>query len=282
MRRKAGVCSTLLAVGLVISTALATPGPAVAVTSPAGFTRPPSRVGPSIQSTSGVKYLYAAAGFYGPADGASAAATVNNPALRAGDFHTLFEIAVQSADARQIVEVGWTVDRVYGDGAPHLFVYHWVDGAPTCYDGCGFVTTSNTVRPGMRLPLSTKPVPFSIRREGSAWAVTYGGSSLTGPIRIGYFPDALWGGRFKKAGLIQVFGEVAAASTTSCTDMGNGLAAANPGAASAGSLRKITRGLGYDIETPASISWTVVSNRSLYDLVQPSSSSFRYGGPGAC
>lgn len=50
---------------------------------------------------------------------------------------------VQSEDGRHIVEVGWTVDReLNGDAQPHLFVYHWVDGQATCYNGCGFVQYS--------------------------------------------------------------------------------------------------------------------------------------------
>src|SRR5579871_1420661 len=54
--------------------------------------------------------------------------------------HSLQEISLQDSAQQQTVEVGWTVDRgVNGDALPHLFVYHWVNGGTSCYNGCGFV-----------------------------------------------------------------------------------------------------------------------------------------------
>ena len=41
------------------------------------------------------------------------------PALATSDYHSLAELAVQSADGNHIVEVGWNVDRVVnGDDDP--------------------------------------------------------------------------------------------------------------------------------------------------------------------
>ena len=93
-----------------------------------------------------VKYHYSSGLQYAETDGTYANLVIGKPDLAEEDYHTLAEIAVQSADGKQIVEVGWTVDRgVNGDDDPHLFVYHWVDGKETCYNGCGFKQYSKTV-----------------------------------------------------------------------------------------------------------------------------------------
>jgi hypothetical protein len=70
--------------------------------------------------------------------GASSSIMISKPFVAPGDAHSLAEIAISagSGSSRQIVEIGWTVDNVIwpsgnpGYGKPHLFVYHWVNGAP--------------------------------------------------------------------------------------------------------------------------------------------------------
>ena len=37
--------------------------------------------------------------------------------------------------------------RVTGDEDPHLFVYHWVNRQTSCYNACGFVQYSKTIKP---------------------------------------------------------------------------------------------------------------------------------------
>jgi hypothetical protein len=44
-------------------------------------------------------------------DGFYANLTIAKPKLEKGDYHTLAELSLQSADTTQIVEVGWNVDR---------------------------------------------------------------------------------------------------------------------------------------------------------------------------
>src|SRR5882757_6029326 len=84
--------------------------------------------------------------------GAGATIFQADPALGTTDFHSLGEIAVESSDGLQIVEIGWNVDEgVNGDLQPHLFAFHWIDGVPTCYNACGWVQVSPTKMPGMRL-----------------------------------------------------------------------------------------------------------------------------------
>lgn len=54
--------------------------------------------------------------------GAVGSFTQHRPYLAPGDYHSLAELAVQTADFRQTIEVGWTVDRgLDGDDLPHLF-----------------------------------------------------------------------------------------------------------------------------------------------------------------
>jgi len=136
--------------------------------------------------------------------------------------HSLQELAVQSVDGIQIVEIGWVVDRILnGDDAPHLFVFHWVDGVPTCYNGCGFVRTSTKVVPGMRLP-SGGFSNFRIEHVGDRWELSLDGTMF------GYFPDSLWTSAFTQPLLIQTFGEVASTSTPTCNQMGTGMYADSP------------------------------------------------------
>jgi hypothetical protein len=206
-------------------------------------------------------------------DGFYASVTIAKPVLGAADSHSLAELAVQSADGRQIVEVGWTVDpAVNGDANPHLFVYHWVNGAETCYNACGFVQVSTTVRPGATLPVGSAK-PFGIQFSDNAWWISYDSEF------IGYFPVTLWTGAgvasFSKSGLLQVFGEVASSSTAPCADMGNGLLGTNAGAATLGSIT-YTNGptVTLNIRAEPAVAYYVVNASS--------TRTFQYGGPGAC
>ncbi|MEJ3745997.1 neprosin family prolyl endopeptidase [Actinomycetes bacterium KLBMP 9797] len=222
-----------------------------------------SRVGPLA-----LTYLYGVSYQYATADGLYSFMTVARPALATADFHSLGELAAQSADGLQIVEIGWTVDRgLYGDDNARLFVFHWIDGNPTCYNGCGFVqSTASTVRPGDILPLGT--AFFGIQHYQGNWWVGYGSQW------VGYFPDARWGGRYTQTGLNQWFGEVAANSASPCTDMGNGLAAANTGAAAINSMTFYNG--------PTVNKTTYATHPTLYSAVSTGSASMRFGGPGAC
>jgi hypothetical protein len=155
------------------------------------------------------KYYYSGAYQFVISPGTSAFITQHLPWLLPSDYHSLAEMAVQSADTRQIVEVGWTVDReVNGDDNPHLFVYHWVDGVATCYNGCGWVQSSPTRFPGMRLAYDGTASQYMIQYREGNWWIGYQGEW------IGYFPGSLWNGIYTQSGLIQWFGELAAAAGT--------------------------------------------------------------------
>jgi hypothetical protein len=221
--------------------------------------------------TSTIQYFYNAGSQLAETDGYYATAIVGKPTLALSDYHTLAELALQSADGNQIVEVGWNVDRVVnGDTDPHLFVYHWVNHQTSCYNGCGFVQYSPTVAPGATLTNGAAK-RFGIQYFNGAWWIAYDSEW------IGYFPESLWTSQgvpsFNRSGLIQTFGEVASASTTPCTGMGNGLLGLLLNSAMLSSVSYLNG--------PA-VNLNIWSSSSYYQVNALSSRTFRYGGPGAC
>ena len=223
---------------------------------------------PSSLAALAVNYQYGSGYQYATAQGASGFFRVAQPSLAAADSHTLAELAVQSADGLQIVEIGWTVDRsLYGDALPRLFVFHWIDGIATCYNACGFVPYDAAARPGIALANGSTP-KFTIQHYQGNWWI--GLNSLW----VGYYPDSRWGGRYTQSGLTQWFGEVAAGSATPCTDMGTGAFASSVSAATITNLAFISG--------PATNVTTFQTHPAHYTASRTTANSIRYGGPGAC
>jgi hypothetical protein len=222
---------------------------------------------PSITASAyGATFAYGVAIQYASSDGLFATATVAKPSLAANDFHSLAELSARSEDGLLIVEVGWTVDRgVNGDDRPHLFVFHWVDGVATCYNGCGYHQVTG-IKSGAALP--TGKTKFGIRHHNGSWWIQVNGKE------IGFFPDSLWGGRYTRAGLTLSFGEVAAGSGNPCTDMGNGKFA-NSASAAAMSGLGLFNGPAVNIDVNA-------TKPALYTAQKTGTDKFRFGGPGAC
>lgn len=225
----------------------------------------------------GVKviFLYDSAYQYLSAEGTVAFLTQHSPSLSSKDFHSLAEVSGQSADQKETVEVGWTVDPgLNGDSNPHLFVFHWVNGVPTCYNGCGWVQVSTTRYPGMPVTPTSTAQEYGMTYYQGNWWINYQHEW------IGYFPGTLWSGGFTQLGLTEWFGEVSATSPitrtspTTCTDMGNGLYGVDLNAASINTM--------YFINGPVASPSFFQTNPSLYEIFYPGGSSFRYGGPGAC
>jgi hypothetical protein len=222
-----------------------------------------------------IKFQYAGAYQFGETDGSYANLVIAKPSLDTGEYHTLAEIAVESADQKQTVEVGWTVDRSLnkGDTDPHFFVYHWVDDETSCYNACGWVQYSKNVQPGDIVATGSKR--FGIVRSSSAWWINYDSEW------IGYFPDTLWDGRYKKAGLVQWFGEVASKSADPCSDMGTGKDAGDDGAARFGTIAMVN---GPDVAYTLDVSGKDENGKAIpgtYSAKGLSSTTLRYGGPGA-
>jgi len=203
------------------------------------------------------------------ADGAYMSTTVESPSVDSSDYHSLAEMAVQSSDQQQIIEIGWTVDPAQFDQTPRLFIYHWVDGQGTCYNTCDFVSNSTTVTPGMALTPSSTPVQFAIEYYQGNWWYSYNGTWF------GYLPGSVWSGGFIQSGLVQEFGEIAAGSTQPCTDMGNGALGTDAAAAA------VTDVGYYNATTAVSLNSTE-DDPTLYNSQVTSPNSFGYGGPGAC
>jgi Neprosin len=225
-----------------------------------------------VPGTREVKYHYASAFQYADSGGTYANLVIGKPYLAKEDYHTLAEIAVQSADGRQIVEVGWTVDRgVNGDEDPHLFVYHWVDGKETCYNACGFRQYSKAAIAGDTLPVGVAK-RFGIQYFNGAWWIAYDSEW------VGYFPDSLWTTTFNRSGLIQWFGEVASSSSKPCSGMGTGVLSPDPAAARIGTIALL------DGPDPAFTARATSpdSTSGVYPVNPLSDRTFRYGGPGAC
>ncbi|WP_305787609.1 neprosin family prolyl endopeptidase [Symbioplanes lichenis] len=214
-----------------------------------------------------VFYHYAYGKQVGATDGSWANIHIAKPELAEEDYHSLAEIALQSEDGKQIVEIGWTVDRgVNGDADPHLFVFSWQNGVAGCYNACGFVQYSKTVKPGDTLPVEGQK-RFGIQHASGVWWVAYNSEW------IGYFPDKLWDGTYTRGGLTQWFGEVAASSEKPCTQMGNGLPAKEDWAARIGTISMIN-----GPEPKA----TLKATSPYYSVDWRSDRTFGFGGKGWC
>jgi neprosin-like protein len=223
-----------------------------------------------------LKFHYVGVWEYHTAVGLWARLSQNKPYLNPLDYHSLAELAAQSADGRQIVEIGWTVDRGvnHGDDHPHLFVFSWVNRIPNCYNGCGYVQVSPTIYPGMQIPSDGSQATFAIEYYQGNWWLYYNSEWF------GYFPDSIWSNKgviFNQTGLTQWFSEVAT-NTGTFTQMGNGIFGSLPGSASFHSTS-----LFLDANTSINASWNqaIVTDPSCYNYAfQQPGSTYTYGGPG--
>lgn len=156
-----------IAVTAFATTAVSSPAWSVPGRSPAAS---PAAAGTGCTfRTTSQYYCRAGAYQYVTADGAYLSTPVQSPVVAAADYHSLAELAVESSDGKQIIEIGWRVYRPQ-DQTPRLFIYHWVNGVGTCYNaGCGFVSNSSTVTPGMALTPSSTPVQFAIEYFQGNW-----------------------------------------------------------------------------------------------------------------
>jgi hypothetical protein len=216
--------------------------------------------------------------------GISVHASNSKPYINANTYHDLFEVAIESRDQQQRVEVGHTVDlALNGSSNPYLFTFHWVNGVPsTCYNGCGLVDNpTETVDAGDSVtytPTGTNPTTVYdyeiVRSEilypapatkptwapagtGHGWVIRY--QKVGDPDNeIGMYPDTLWTGAstpvtFNKVGLFQAFSEIAELQgNPPCSDSGSGIFAYNnavPPAPNAGAAW--VKAFGYHNASPA-------------------------------
>jgi neprosin-like protein len=240
--------------------------------SAAASTTPPE-TGNNGSTSKTAQFSYSVASQEATADGMYAAVDIKKPVLARGEYHTLAELAVQTSDGAQTVEVGWNVDRaVNGDDDPHIFVFHWVNGVPTCYNACGFVPYDGGVKAGDTLPVDTLK-KFGIEHFNNAWWIAYD------TTYVGSFPDRLWtsqGVDFTQGEYFQAFGEVAAPTNQPCSQMGSSQKV-NDAAGTGARIGSVTF-----INGPA-VNLYMRTQTPIYGMssIQKSVKSFRYGGPGA-
>jgi hypothetical protein len=186
--------------------------------------------------------------------------------------HTLVELSVGTSDGRQYVEVGWILPAANGDRRPRLFVYHWVNGHTSCYNGCGFVQVSGSVHPGDALAVGATGT-YAINYSGGQWQVFYNG------VEVGYFPASLWSGTFTRAGFTQVFGEVASSTLPTCTQMGNGIYGSNGGSLLISGYTLLGSSTSPYL-SPYNLNNFNGSRNSGYNYGGATATSLRIGGPG--
>jgi Neprosin len=223
----------------------------------------------------GACYDYAGGTVAEPNQGATVTFPVTSPTLASNGSHTLMEMAVFNRTPAGIdedtAEVGWIVNRPSSGQppVPHLFVYHFVNTQGTCYNGCGFVSTSTTIVPGMALTPGTD-VTWSIRNIAGNWTFFFNGTEF------GYIPDSAYDGTFDQASIVNVYGEIAGGGTTpGCSQMGNGLFSTQQDAATISNFQLYDPATNAQLTPywptdPAAWNSTVIKN------------GFRVGGPGDC
>ncbi len=220
--------------------------------------------------TDATNYFYVGGFQYVKAEGASVDIAQAQPVFAedGGVAHSVMELAVESNDGKQIVEVGWKIDDTEIDTKPRLFVYRWIDSVGACYNACGFVQTGaeNQLDNPVKVGVSGN---FEIKQADKQWQIFYNGDE------VGYYPDALWKNSFTTVGITQVFGEVAGSTAKPCTDMGNGRFGTKNGAA----LIDHYNLFGAD-NSPSLTPYA--DHPTFYNFGDASDTSMRIGGPGAC
>lgn len=190
--------------------------------------------------------------------------------------HSLVELAVESADQQQVIEVGWIVaPRIFPDSRPHLFVFYWVDGQPKGYD-YNFNYQSG-LRPGAKVAVDGKTHLYVIRFFQGNWWIRYDSTW------IGFFNGTIWNtkanpNKFTQVSIAAWFGEVAVPKSQPSLchiQMGNGIFGYNNGSAIVNNMYFVVNGT--EITTYAQVVQTVASD---YTVGNFTGSSFTYGGPG--
>ncbi len=221
----------------------------------------------------------------------------------AGDGHSITQMwgldTTRGAAEFSDVELGTIVSPDLGEGAPTLFVFHFDEGEPTCYDACGYVQLSDVAGrvPGYPLveaaPLMTAGAPhlYQLYEEGltGKWFLAVDGEP------IGYYPASAWT-RFVPTVLTveEAGGEVASPPTEPHpgTTMGDGrpgsegASAAAPEAGPTYWRALADRRVGEQTFTPLGVA-QLDDEPGVYTLgaykgeaPEVPLSSFAYGGPG--
>lgn len=236
---------------------------------------PQAPAGPACDGTfeDGYCYYWAGATDFRTDQGGGHTMTIEEPGVT-GAGHSLEEMSVQAGKSDgNIVEIGSVVSS--GNPDPDLFVFHWLNWNPTCYDGCGYQQYSNTYYPGMDLSSLVGQQVYDgyVFYQGNWWA-------WFNDQWLGYFPGSLWNGQFQTSQQVQWFGEVATNNgVPPLTQMGDGLFAANPPAAPMSTLCDVNvaawRCFYYDQQS------LYQTDPSFYTVAHTGFGAIRLGGPGS-
>jgi hypothetical protein len=226
-------------------------------------------------------YYYASAALRKTVYGGGMVLSIHRPEyVRVGGRgHSLAELSIQGGgNDGDIVEVGWNVSTDdYGDANPHLFVFHWIGGAGTCYDACGWQQVSNVYFPGQSLStLVGKQVSIGYALINGDWWAWFDNQWL------GYFPGSQWSTPFDKASLTQWFGEVVSDNgVPPQTQMGAGAFPARAEAARMFGLCSILENGGACLSSEDYFIVVAPPQASrYYGITRTDASTIRYGGPG--
>jgi hypothetical protein len=223
----------------------------------------------------GICFYYAGASDSRPDQGGGHTMTIERPSV-AGSGHSLEELSVQGGpNNSNIVEIGSSVSpEQFGDSAPHLFVYHWINGAETCYS-CNWQQYSNTYYPNMDLSNLVGHSVYNgyVYYQGNWWA-------WFNDQWVGYFPGSQWKGQFQTSQLVQWFGEVATDNgVPPLSQMGNGLF---PSAAAAAPMSTLC-----DVNAAAWLCFyydqqsVYRTDPAFYGVAHTGFGAIRLGGPGS-
>jgi hypothetical protein len=223
-------------------------------------------------------YYYGSAGDMRKARGGGTTMRIAKPAYNGsgGPGHSLDEIAVQGGTSNgNIVELGWNVSTAqYGNANPHLFVFHWIGWAPTCYDTCGWHQYSSTYAPGKDLGALVGHDVYVgwVYYQGNWW-------SWFDNQWLGYFPGSEWPAGYTSSSVIQWFGEVSTLNgTPPHTDMGTGTLPPAAKAARNATLCDVdlSRWVCFYYDQQG----MTATFPAYYDIAHTGFGEVRYGGPG--
>lgn len=182
-------------------------------------------------------------------DGIRSTMTIEQPYLDTADYHSLMELAAiksivpstGGAAQRNIVEIGWTVDRALNGGSavPHLFVFAWKNGVGLGYNAAGGFVDNGTCGTNAGASLSAdvgtqkgfilqyRTVAGGAAVEG--WWAWHGNSAFSSGCWVGHWPATIWTTGvptvtgFTGPGEAHWFGETVVDSAgAKCSDMGDG------------------------------------------------------------
>jgi Neprosin len=190
------------------------------------------------------------------------------------------------------VEFGWINSSYFGSSEPALFVYHFDNSEATCYNGCGFVQTSNNLGYVAGYPISGAASLFTlgpthnyqIYEEGTSgkWYV-----AIDGEV-VGYYPASAWTQMDPTLLTVEEAGGEVASETTNSTPqatMGDGDAASSEESADWAGIRDLSQGsarwVSFSTFTESTPAYSVGTGGGFVEGGPPGS-NFRYGGPGWC